>query len=414
MRIAVVGSGIGGLACAYLLHPHHDVTLYEADSRLGGHTSTVRVEHEGRRIDVDTGFIVFNERNYPTFCRLLDRLGVESRPAPMTFGVRDDRTGLEYGGASLNALFAQRRNLLSPRFVRMVRDVLRFYREAPSSLAGEPEEATLGDYLDRRGYSEGFAEQFLIPMAGAIWSSSSARMREFPLHFLVRFFENHGMLTLRDRPQWRTIAGGSRWYVDAIGAALGDRVVMSTPVESVRRLTDRVEVRARADPAESFDEVILACHSDQALAMLEDATDAERAILGAIPYQANDTVLHTDQTLMPRNRRAWSSWIGRIPRGEREHAVVTYDLTILQSLGTREHLLVSLNQSEDIDPDRMLARFTYDHPVFTLEGERAKARYDEIGGVNRTHFCGAYWFNGFHEDGMRSALRVCDRFGVSL
>jgi len=417
MRVAVIGSGVSGLVCAHRLRDQHDVTLFEADDRLGGHTSTVRVEHEGRDIDVDTGFIVFNERNYPEFCGLIDELGIDAIDAPMTFGIRDDRTGLEYGGASLSALFAQRRNLVSPRFHGMVRDILRFFREAPASLEHEPEDATLGEYLARHGYGRAMIEQFLVPMGGAIWSSPNSGMMDFPLHFFVRFFHNHGMLTLNDHPQWRTIRGGSKRYVDAIASGLDD-VRLSTAVTGVvRDATARGETEVRSvaggeERAELFDHVVFACHSDQALRILgEDATDAEREVLGAIPYQANDVVLHTDQSLMPRNRRAWSAWVSRIPRedwkgvGAKTHVLVTYDLTILQSLGTREHLLVSLNQTEDIDPSRILARFTYDHPVFTLEGERAKGRYAEIGS-GRTSFCGAYWFNGFHEDGLRSALRA--------
>jgi predicted NAD/FAD-binding protein len=381
----------------------------------------VRVEHEGREIDVDTGFIVFNERNYPAFCRLMDELGIDAIDAPMTFGVRDDRTGLEYGGASLNALLAQRRNALSPRFLGMIRDILRFFREAPRSLEHEPEDATLGEYLARQGYGRAMIEQFLVPMGGAIWSSPNSGMLDFPLHFFVRFFENHGMLTLSDRPQWRTIRGGSKRYVDEIARRLeeaGSDVRLSTPVMGVRRgatssgATQVWFVEDGRERVELFDHVIFACHSDQAQRILgEDATNKEREILGRIPYQANDVVLHTDQSLMPQSRRAWSAWVSRIPRddwtGSRSHALVTYDLTVLQSLGTREHLLVSLNQTQDIDPARILARFTYDHPVFTLDGENAKGRYSEIGS-GRTSFCGAYWFNGFHEDGVRSALRVVE------
>lgn len=412
----MVGAGISGLVCAHVLGRAHDVTLFEAEGRLGGHSSTVDVEHEGRRIAVDTGFIVFNERNYPLLCELLRRLEIKSQPAPMTFGVRDDRTGLEYGGASLNTLFAQRRNALSPRFLAMIRDILRFYRDAASSLDAEPLEMTLGDYLERQRYGKAFREQFLVPMAAAIWSSPDQRVDVLPLHFVVRFFENHGMLTLRDRPQWRTIPGGSRRYVEAISARLANSVRRSARVESIARLEDGIEVRAVGDVGR-FDHVILACHSDQALAVLSDASEAEREILGAIAYQANDTVLHTDQSLMPRNRRAWSAWNGRVTRGGRGKeagVAVTYDLTILQSLETRDHLLVTLNQTDEVDAEKILARFTYDHPVFTVEGERAKARYGEIGGVAGTHFCGAYWRNGFHEDGVWSALRVCERFGMKL
>jgi len=413
MRIAVVGAGISGLACALALKDDHDVTLYEARDRLGGHACTVTVEHEGRTIDVDTGFIVYNERNYPRLTRFLTDLGVETKDAPMTFGVRDDRTGLCYGGENLRTLFAQRRNLLSPKFWRMIRGTLRFFKEAPDQIKDEPEGTTLGAFLDKSGYSREMAELFLIPMGGAIWSSSGAQMRDFPLHFFVRFFDNHGMLSLKDRPQWRTVVGGSRRYVRAAGARLGDRARTGCAVRSIRRGAGGVTITTDAGD-ERFDEVVLACHSDRALALLDDPSDAEREILGAIPYQSSDTVLHTDSSVMPGKRRAWSAWNARLTRGQRNGAVVTYDMTILQTLGTREHLLVSLNQTDDIDPGKVLMRTTYDHPVYTTAGERAKARYDEIGGVNHTHYAGAYWFNGFHEDGMRSAERVCARFGVPL
>jgi predicted NAD/FAD-binding protein len=416
VKIAVVGAGISGLVCTHLLDAAHEVTLFEAESRLGGHTYTVRARHEGRDIEVDTGFIVFNERNYPNFCKLIGDLGIEAQDAPMTFGVRDERSGIEYGGESLNALFAQRTNALRPSFWRMLQDIRRFHREAVASLAAEPADATLGDYIERHGYRREFAERFLIPMAGAIWSSPNGRMLEFPLHFLVRFFDHHGMLSLRDRPQWRTITGGSRRYVEAIAArAERTEIRLGTPIETIDRSSDGVTIRPRDGEPERFDAVILACHSDQALQLLAEPTPAEREVLGAIPYQANDTVLHTDESLMPRNRRAWSAWNGRITAEKQPHVVVTYDLTILQSLGTDTHLLVSLNQADDIDPERIFGRFCYEHPVFTLAGEAAKERHAEISGAgHHTHFCGAYWRNGFHEDGVRSALAVCEQFGAGL
>jgi predicted NAD/FAD-binding protein len=414
MRVAVVGAGIAGLSCAVTLADHHEVMLFERADRLGGHANTVRVSHEGREIDVDTGFIVFNDRNYPLLTRFFDRLGIEGKDAPMTFGVRDDRSGLEYGGENLNALFAQRRNLVSPRFWGMTREILRFFREAPALAELEDEDATLGEFLDAHGFKGDVVDRFLIPMGGAIWSSSTAQMREFPVKFFVRFFDNHGMLSLKDRPQWKTVPDGSRRYVDRCAAILGDRVRLGASIVSVRRERDRVVIVSERGE-EVFDQVVLACHSDQALGLLADPSDAEREILGAIRYQPNDTVLHTDQSLMPRARRAWSSWIARVTADERANVVVTYDLTILQSLGTEKHLLVSLNQTGDIDPGSVLARFTYHHPVFTIESERAKGRYAEIGGAAmRTHYCGAYWFNGFHEDGVRSAARVCGDLGVTM
>ncbi len=413
MKIAIVGSGVSGLVCAHLLHTRHEVTVFEADDRVGGHSNTALIELEGRSIPVDTGFIVYNDRNYPNFSRLLDQLGVETTPTRMSFSVRDDRDGLEYAGGSMSGLFAQRRNLIRPRFHRLVRDILRFYEEAADLIEREPMGTTLGEFLERHGYAGDMGQRFIIPMGAAIWSSSTTQMLDFPAHFFVRFFANHGMLTTRDRPQWRTLVGGSRQYVTRLIRPFRDRILTGSPVRRVRRDRGGAEVMTPTGP-ERFDHVILACHSDQALRLLADATPAEREILGAMPYQANDTVLHWDRTLLPSRPRAWAAWNYRLKQGDTPGAIVTYNLSILQHLGTREPVCVTLNQTGDIDPDKVLARYTYHHPVYTIEGIRARERYDEIGGVNSTHFCGAYWFNGFHEDGVRSALRVCERFGASL
>lgn len=408
MRIAVIGGGVSGLVCADALHGEHDVTLFESGPRVGGHSNTLSVEHEGRAIDVDTGFIVFNRRNYPNFCALIDRLDVPHKPAPMSFSVKCERSGLEYGGQMLNGIFAQRRNLLRPSFHRMLRDILRFYREAQPSLSvpGTPE--TLGGYLDANGYSPQFVERFIVPMGAAIWSTSIDDMREFPLRFFVEFFHNHGMLDLNDRPEWLTVDGGSRVYVERLVEPFRERVRTDAPVGSVRRDASGVTVRTdRGD--EWFDEVVFACHADQALAVLGDgATERERELLTAFPYAPSDTLLHTDASVLPRSRRAWSAWNYHLLRDDPGRAVVTYNLSLLQSLPTRSPLLVTLNRTDAIDPSKVLARMTYAHPQYTLRSIEAQSRYDEIGGRNRTHFCGAYWFNGFHEDGVRSALRVAE------
>ena len=422
MKIAIIGGGVSGLVCASLLHERHDITLFEASATIGGHSHTARVSHEGREIDVDTGFIVFNRGNYPEFCRLvIDRLGVPVRPAPMTFGVRCERTGLEWGGGSLGAVFAQRRNLARPAFLRMLRDIGRFGREAPAAARELGEAATLGEFLRERGYSHGFAVHYLKPMAGAIWSAPASCMEGFPLAFLVRFFENHGMLTPRRAPRWLTIDGGSREYVRRLVAPFEDRVRLDSRVASVAPGGGAgaggrgVRVSLASGETETFDEAVMACHSDQSLAMLPDPTDAERETLAAMPYQPNDTVLHTDATLLPRARAAWSAWNALLPAdppADQAGALVTYNLSILQSLPSRTPLLVSLNQTKRIDPRRVLGRFTYAHPVCTRESIAAQERWPEISGVRGLHFCGAYWGNGFHEDGVRSALRVADALGA--
>jgi len=414
VRIAIVGSGIGGLVCARNLHAEHHVTVFEAGSRVGGHSHTVTIEHEGRSIDVDTGFIVYNDRNYPRFTKLLGDLGVETVPTTMSFGIRDDRTGLEYGGSGLNALFAQRRNLFRPSHHAMIRGVLRFFEEAPGLIEEEPEDITLGAFLEKHGYGGVIAERFALPMGAAIWSSPTPRMLDFPARFFVTFFHNHGMLTVKNRPQWRTVVGGSRRYVERLVAAFEDRVRINAPVEGVARETSGVRVRVAGEAPERFDEVILACHTDQALRMLEDPSDAEREILSAMPYQGADCVLHHDASVLPRARRAWSAWNARVGDGGEPGVRVTYNMTMLQHLGTREPVCVSLNQTDEIDPGKVFARMVYHHPVYTVEGMRARGRYAEIGGVNRTHFCGAAWFNGFHEDGVRSAERVCSMIGAAV
>ncbi|TVQ63756.1 MAG: FAD-dependent oxidoreductase [Phycisphaerales bacterium] len=438
MRIAIVGAGVSGLTCAYLLREGHEVTLFEREVRLGGHTNTLRVRHEGRDVDVDTGFIVFNERNYPNFTRLLARLGVASQPSTMTFSVRDEATGFEYGGDSWRGLFARRRNLVSPRFWSMARGVARFARVGKAMLENAADETTLGELFERGGWSRAFREDYLVPMASAIWSAPREATLAMPARFFLAFFDNHGMLDLRERPQWRTIPGGSRRYVEAMRATFADRVRLAAPVTRVRRLPDAVEVTAADGAGERYDEVIIAAHADEALAMLADATEAERAVLGAMPYQANEAVLHWDESLLPRRRAAWSGWNYRLngdhragagdPSAQRgvpgrEPGVVprklpgvgvTYDLTILQSLPTTTHLCVTLNESSRIDPAKVHARLEYHHPLYTVEGMAARQRRAEVCGVNRTHYCGAYWGNGFHEDGVVSALRVCERFGATL
>jgi predicted NAD/FAD-binding protein len=414
LSIAIVGAGISGLTAAYLLHGMHDITLFEAEQQPGGHSSTTRIKRHGRPFDVDTGFVVYNEITYPNFVKLLDRLGVESEPTSMSFGVRCDRTGLEYCGTSLNTLFAQRRNLLRPSFLRMLRDILRFNREASELLEREAVVRTLGQFLEQRRFGSELVQHYVLPMAAAIWSASPARILDFPVHFFVRFFSNHGLLGTKSHLQWRVIKGGSRRYVEPLTEAFRDRIRTSTPVRSVRRFPDGVEVTPEGRAPERYDHLILATHSDQALDLLKDPTESERRILAALPYQDNDAALHIDESLLPRNHRARASWNYRIPADPWGRANVTYDMTRLQNLKTDEHICVSLNESGDIDPYKVIRRMEHAHPLFTPESLEAQAAHGEISGVGRTHYCGAYWRNGFHEDGVFSALRVCRYFGCGL
>jgi predicted NAD/FAD-binding protein len=410
-RVAVIGTGISGMVAAYLLHPHHDVTVFEADDRIGGHTHTVPVDEGGSRTWVDTGFIVFNDWTYPHFIRLLECLGVESQPSSMSFSVSCRRTGFEYNGGSFRQLLARKRNALSPRFWLMLRDILRFYREAPSLLESDEGELPLGDYLRRGGFSRAFIDWHIVPMGAAIWSTSAERMLGFPARFFVRFFQNHGFLSVHDRPTWRTIKNGSRSYAAALTAPYRDRIRLSSPIERIVRHRDHVDVRPSGRPAEAFDHVVIAAHSDQALAMLGDPSDAEREVLGAIRYQPNRTLLHTDASVMPRRRAAWASWNYHVPRDPRRGVSVTYWMNSLQSLTTPTPYLVTLNPVQPIDPDKVLRELVYDHPLFTPEAIAEQRRHEEISGVGRTHYCGAYWRYGFHEDGVVSALRALRPFG---
>lgn len=409
MRLAIIGSGISGLVVAHRLHATHDLTIYEAGAHVGGHTRTLTVAHEGRSIPVDTGFIVFNERNYPLFSSILRELGVESQPTTMSFSVRDDSLDFEYGGGSLGAIVAQRRNAVRPRFWRMIAGFNRFAKQAPLAVESGDEWTTLADYLAREGYAEPFVRHLIVPMAAAIWSTPDADVLRLPLGFFVRFFKNHGMLSVRDRPVWRTIVGGSQVYVQRLTSPFRDRIRLNTPVQAVCRESGLVRLRA-ADTEETFDEVVFACHSDQALRLLTDPTRAEREVLGALPYRTNDAVLHRDESVLPRRRRAWSAWnyCAREGRGSsgKPGVAVTYDMEILQRLGARRHLCVTLNDTSSIDPEMVLDRHAFEHPAFDVDSIMAQRRHSEISGVNRTHYCGAYWFNGFHEDGVRSGERV--------
>jgi predicted NAD/FAD-binding protein len=410
LKIAVVGTGIAGNVAAYRLHrAGHDLTVFEADDRIGGHTHTHRIELDGEQHDIDTGFIVFNERTYPNFVALLGELGVESQPSTMSFSVRNDASGLEYNGTSINGLFAQRRNLLRPRFLGMLAEILRFHREALALLQDEGDETTLGAYLAAHGFSGAFVDDYLMPMGAAMWSTDPARMFDFPARFFVRFLYNHGMLTVNDRPLWRVIRGGSMRYVERLVAPFRDRIRLASPVERIRRHANGVLVEVRGREPEHFEHVFLACHADQALRMLADPSREERDILGALPYQRNEALLHTDASLLPRNRRARAAWnYCRLPGSG--GMALTYDMNLLQGLRSRHAFCVTLHASGHVDPSRVLSRMEYAHPLFTPAAAVAQQRHHEISGPRRTHYCGAYWRCGFHEDGVVSALQALARF----
>lgn len=408
MKIAIIGSGISGLTAAHRLHPRHEITVFESGNYAGGHTNTIDVAVAGEHHRVDTGFIVFNDWTYPNFVALLDELGVRSQTAPMSFSVRCDVTSLEYNGSSLNGLFAQRGNLWRPSFYRMLRDILRFNRESPALANGADEPRTVGEYLADEGYSREFRDQYLIPMGSAIWSCPPHRFSQFPIAFVVEFYRNHGLLSVTRRPTWRVICRGSRTYVDALTRPFRNRIRLNTPVSAVRRYDDHVEVATPRGGLESFDHVVFACHSDQALRILgTQSTATERELLGAFPYEPNIAVLHTDVSLLPRRRRAWAAWNYHIRADEPQKAVVTYNMNLLQGLQSKHVFCVTLNGEDRIDPKRILAQFEYQHPVYTIRRKAVQRRHGELLDARRTSFCGAYWGNGFHEDGVVSALAVC-------
>jgi uncharacterized protein len=412
MRVAVVGGGISGLVSAFALKDRHEVVLFEQESRLGGHAHTVEVALAGRNVPVDTGFIVFNDRTYPGFIRFLDRLGVDRNATRMSFGVSCEESGVEYGSHSLSGLFAQRSNLVRRGHYRMLLDILRFNRRA-RALRHAPCGLSLREYLDRDAYSAGFRRHYLLPMCAAIWSASLDSAGEFPADHFAEFFDNHGLLTVADQPQWYTVRGGSRSYVAKVQQALGAFARTGAGVRSIRRHAGGVEIESGAG-RESFDRVIVACHSDQALRLLADPSERETEILGALPYQANDVVLHTDATLLPRNRRALASWNYRITGDAGRPATVTYHMNRLQGIAAPVELCVTLNLSERIDPARILGRYVYHHPVYSASSSAARARRAEISGVRNTFYAGAYWANGFHEDGVRSGLAAAQALGGSL
>ncbi len=413
MKIAVVGTGISGLVAARELCREHEVTVFEAADRVGGHTHTVDIETPKGNLPVDTGFIVFNDKTYPEFCRLLSELGVARKPSDMSFSVRCEGTGLEYNGTSLDGLLAQRTNALKPSFWRMVRDILRFYKEAPFALASEGDDTTLGEFLERGRYSSMFVEKHLIPMGAAVWSARPDVMRSFPLRFLLQFFQNHGFLQVDDRPQWLVIPGGSRNYVRPLTEPFRDRIHLRTPVTRIERVAGGVAVRAGGEQR-LFDRVVLATHSDTSLKMLAAPTPLEQEILGAFGYQRNEVVLHTDTTLMPRRRRAWASWNYHVTDPAAELPTVTYWMNNLQGFEAREDYLVTLNRTADIAPDRVLREFVYHHPIYSTRTVQAQRRHAEIDGVAGVHYCGAYWGWGFHEDGVKSALAVTRRLASEV
>ena len=407
-KIAVVGAGISGLTAAYLLSRQHDVTVFEANDYLGGHADSHEIIFDNVPYIVDTGFIVYNDRTYPNFVHLLEQLNCRGISTEMSFSMK--KGDLEYNGHNVDTLFAQRRNLLRPGFLAMLKDIIRFNRVALS--IADDDERSIAEYLADEKFGSRFGDDYLLPMASAIWSTGTDSIASFPIRSLVTFFDNHGLLSLGNRPQWKSVEAGSQRYVNAIAAQL-HRYHLAAPVESITRSEQAVILKAHGERY-LFDEVVIATHSDQALRMLTDPSKHEQKILGSILYEENEAVLHTDASLMPRSRKAWASWNYHIADNTTNKATLTYNMNILQQHQSPEHLLVTLNASDQIDPARVLKVRKYHHPVFNQSTQAAQKRHADISGPRRTHFCGAYWRYGFHEDGVISALRVCRKFGIDL
>lgn len=417
MKIAIVGSGVAGMTAAHYLADHHEVHLFEADNRLGGHTHTHDVEVESGKYRVDTGFIVHNTKNYPNFIKLMKKLGVEARDSEMSFSVKAESPSLEYNGTTLNSLFAQRRNLVRPSFYRMIRDILRFNKEATTYYQKVKdtifEEKTLDEYLRVNRYSDEFTEHYIMPMGAAIWSASRQEMRHFPLNYFVRFFHHHGLLQVNDRPQWRTMVNGSNSYIPKITANYKENIHLNSPVQSVRRKHKMVEVVTGGKTME-FDHVIFASHADQTMKILETPTPDETMVMNRFSYRPNDIILHTDTNVLPKRKLAHASWNYYLPKSMRERVAVTYHMNILQGIRSRENFLVSLNMDDFIDPKKIIKTIPYSHPVYDMNSVASQNQWSLISGADRIHYCGAYWGNGFHEDGVKSAVKVVEKLGIAV
>ena len=416
MNIAIIGTGISGLTTAYLLNKKHDVTVFEKNDYIGGHTHTHDINLNDKNYAVDSGFICYNENTYPNFIKLLKILGVESQKTAMGFSVKSEKKKLEYAGNSLNSLFSQRKNIFSLSFLWMIKDIFSFNKNAKKDLTTISPKITLGEYLKNNNYSKAFIYNYIVPMGAAIWSTKATSMLDISALFFLRFFDNHGLLQIKNRPNWWVIKGGSKEYVKKLVSSFKENIRLSTPVYSINRTDEKIEIKLSSDNAqiEMFDAVVIATHSDQALKLLSDKTSLEAEILSALPYQKNEALLHTDHSVLPKNKLAWASWNYNLDQESEAPVALTYNMNILQSFNATETFCVTLNSNGLINPTKVIKKLKYDHPLFTVEGIAAQKRKHEINGVNNTYFCGAYWRNGFHEDGVVSALDVAKQFDISL
>ena len=410
MKIAIIGSGISGNTLAYYLNPRHQIALFESNDRIGGHSHTHHIDVFNQKVSVDTGFIVFNKKTYPNFLKLLHELRVPYENSAMSFSVKDSQKDFEYNGTNLNALFAQRKNFINPSFYKMIREILRFNKSSIILLSGD-EVISLGDYLKREGYSDFFKKYYILPMGSAIWSSNIKTMMQFPAKFFIQFFNNHGMLNINDRPQWLTISGGSINYVDKMIKPFRKKIKLNQNIKYVERKKDHIAIHHK-DRVEKFDWVFFACHSDEALKLIKSPSFHEKNILKAIPYTDNEVILHYDDHFMPKRKLAWAAWNYHIDDNANSPASLTYNMNILQNLKTEVPLLVTLNPLQKINKKKIIKTLSYAHPQYSLRSIDAQSKYHLISGVNRTSFAGAYWGNGFHEDGVKSALDAIQQFNA--
>ena len=410
MRIAIVGTGIAGNVAAYHLNKQHDITVFEKNDYIGGHTHTHTIQNNRTEYAVDSGFIVFNNKTYPLFTQLLKELDVEIQASSMSFSVKCEKTKLEYNGTTINSLFAQRINLLKPSFYKMINDILRFNKESVELLESGQADMPLGQFLGKHKYRSQFINHYLIPMGAAVWSADPKQMLDFPAGFFIRFFHNHGMLSIDDRPTWYVIKGGSKEYVKKLTASFQDKIYLDSPVSQIKRNSDHVNIYMQNGQKYCFDKVFIATHSDQAIKLLKDCSALENDILSAIPYQENQAIIHTDKSVLPKRKLAWAAWNYHILKSEQNKVALTYNMNILQGLHSKDPFCVTLNNEDAIAADKIIKKINYSHPTFTPEGILAQQRHNEINGVNNTYFCGAYWRYGFHEDGVWSAMQALKHF----
>ena len=415
MKIAIIGTGISGLTAAYLLNKNHNITVFEKNDYIGGHTHTHDISVNNIDYAIDTGFICYNENTYPNFIKLLKILGVESQKTTMGFSVKSLKKDLEYAGNSISSLFSQKKNIFNPSFLWMLKEIVSFNKKAKQDFLQIIPGKSLDEYLKENRYSEAFINNYIVPMGAAIWSTKPASILDMSALFFIRFFYNHGLLQVQNRPNWWVIKGGSKQYVNKMIVGFKDKIRLSHPISKIRRVNGKIEITGdNTKIKDIFDAVVIATHSNQALDLLSDSTDLELDILSKISYQKNEALLHTDTSILPKNSSAWSSWNYFLDKDPQKPVSLTYNMNILQNLDSEETFCVTLNGSSLINPEKIIKKINYHHPLFTVEGLKAQGRKHEICGKNNTYYCGAYWRNGFHEDGVVSALDVCGKFGISL